>query len=329
VDKNEVMELVSEIESIEANDILNDTGFDVGEIEDMIRIAGGEEDVNTMESEVPEFGGRQVKSGDVYKLGNHRLLCGDAKKPWAYDKLLQGKKAHICFTSPPYNAGKFTIQRPGRGYVLKEESRYQGSNKDINDADVYLDLLMRSTKHMIENSSFVLVNLQSVRRNKVCIIEYLYNLKNKYVDTIIWDKQLSLPTFRKNLLEKRFEYIFIFKNSQNGKQADQVFGTKKFKKIQNVYVGLGNKKNKYKKINRATFPLHLPMYIIKEFSNNGEIILDPFVGTGTTIIASERLGRKCYGIDKDELSCSVAIKRWEDETGRKAKLITKRTQIKV
>jgi DNA modification methylase len=86
----------------------------------------------------------------------------------------------------------------------------------------------------------------------------------------------------------------------------------------NVIEGAIASENQFAKIHKATFPVYLPENIIKNFSRQETIILEPFAGTGTTIIAAEKLGRKCYGMELSPQYVDVIIKRWQDFTGKKA-----------
>ena len=88
--------------------------------------------------------------------------------------------------------------------------------------------------------------------------------------------------------------------------------------IQNVYDGSKQTQNEFSKIHRATFPVHVPEFVVENFSTGS--VLDLFNGTGTTLIACEKLGRKCFAMDMDPLYIDVTIERWEKFTGKKAEL---------
>ena len=123
----------------------------------------------------------------------------------------------------------------------------------------------------------------------------------------------------KNVLNSEFEYILIFapkKNPSRSINTNPFHGT-----IQNIYHGPLNSHNEFADIHRAVFPLHLPQFIIKNFTKKNDIILDPFLGTGTTLIAAEDSNRICFGMELDPAYIDVIIQRWENFTGKKAKLM--------
>ena len=121
----------------------------------------------------------------------------------------------------------------------------------------------------------------------------------------------------KNITNSEFEDILIFKNSDNPTGAitsgNQFRGT-----ISNAYHDTPQKANDIAKTHKATFPLHLPQFIINNFSLKNDLVLDPFLGSGSTLIACEQTGRTCYGMEIDPEYVDVIIERWENFTGQKA-----------
>jgi DNA modification methylase len=245
-----------------------------------------------------------TKLGDIYKLNNHILICGDAKEINNYKQ-----QSKITFTSPPYNLGKV---------VYSKVTKY--NNNSDNDID-YLDLLIQSTQNALENSEYVFYNVQHLSNNKIDLIEYLYNFKDNFVDTIIWDKKLAEPAMAEYVLNSRFEYIFIFSKKTNKrviKSGNYFRGT-----IDNIYTELGRRgvRDEYSKIHKAVFPTHLAEFIIKNFSLANDYVIDNFMGVGTSLIVCENLKRKSYGIELDPIYCDLIIDRWEKFTGQKAELV--------
>jgi DNA modification methylase len=92
--------------------------------------------------------------------------------------------------------------------------------------------------------------------------------------------------------------------------------------IKNVYDGAPNRNNEFSKVHAATFPIDLPEWAITSFTTNGAIVGDCFGGTGTTMIACEKLGRRARLMELDPKYCDVIVKRWEDFTGKKAELLS-------
>lgn len=256
------------------------------------------------QDDIPEVKGDPVtKRGDIWLLGDHRVMCGDSTMIDDVEKLMHGQKADITFTSPPYNAGK----------TPKENGKYHNDTDNKTDSD-YLDFLNSFTLNCLIVSDFVFSNIQSISGNKVALIGHLYKMQDNYADTIIWDKGSAQPAMARKVLNSQFEYIHIFSN-----KATRAIGQRDFRgTIPNIFT-MNSKKDKYfAKIHKATFLVALPEMFIKNFTEKS--CLDPFLGTGTTLIACEKTNRKCYGMELDEHYCDVIINRWQEFTGKKATL---------
>ena len=117
-----------------------------------------------------------------------------------------------------------------------------------------------------------------------------------------------------NVLNSQFEYIHCL-----SKKANRSIGTTKFRGTLSNVININKQSNNEFTENNATFPIELALYFVINFSN--KIVIDSFLGSGTTLIACEKTNRKCYGMEIDPHYCDVIIKRWEDFTGEKAKLI--------
>lgn len=255
--------------------------------------------------DVPEEVEPVAKLGQIYKLGEHRLMCGDSTDPQAMSDLMGGEKADITFTSPPYNAGK----TPNGN-----EQKYLNDSDD-KSADDFRELLNKFTNNCLNFSDYVFSNIQSLSGNKVALIEHLYDLKDKFADTIIWDKKTAEPAMARRVLNSRFEYIHIFSN-----EAKRTVGKRDFRgTIANIFELNSRQGKEYAKIHKATFPVQLPEYFIENFTESS--CLDPFGGTGTTLIACEKTNRKCFMMELDPHYVDVIIARWEKFTGKKAELL--------
>lgn len=281
-------------------DMLDDWGLDIPTVEEKKKEA---KDDGFSEDDGIE---RLVQPGDVWQLGRHRLICGDSTKAETYQRLMNGDVADLTFTSPPYNAATTATEAKS-----KKKSKYL--NDDDNRADdEYTDLLCQFTKQCLTHSQYVFVNIQSLSNNKLSLIDYLYCMKKYYVDTIIWDKQHAQPAMAKNVLNSQFEYIHIFSN-----KANRAIGVKEFRgTIPNVLNLPAQHKNEYSEIHNATFPVELVEFAVDNFCNNS--VLEPFGGTGTTLIVCEQLGKTCFTIELQPHYCDLIIARWQLLTGEKA-----------
>lgn len=270
-------------------------------------------DVDVEEAELTEDEKRNIEKrcnlGDVWKLGRHRLICGDSTDTETYQRLMEGVKADITITSPPYNVETGT----------SGETKYLSSTDSLADLD-YLNLLCDFTKNCIENSQYVFVNIQSLANNKIGIIDYLHRFKNYYADTMIWNKGGGAYPRVKNVLNSCYEYVHVF-----SEKATRAIGVKKFHgTINNVIDIPPQRNNEYFDIHNATFPVEFAEFFCKNFAD--KTVLEPFGGTGTTLVVCEQLGQSCYTIELDPIYCDVIIERWEKLTGLKAELVESKTQ---
>ncbi|GAG09417.1 unnamed protein product, partial [marine sediment metagenome] len=214
----------------------------------------------TDEDDVPEFPENPVSVlGDIWQLGNHRLMCGDSTSIDDVDKLMNGNKADITFTSPPYNAGK----------TPKESGKYKNDN-DSKTTSEYVSFLNDFTLLALQYTDFVFSNIQSISGNKTALIEHLYNLKENYADVIIWNKGKGQPAMARKVLNSAFEYIYVFSN-----EATRAIGKKDFRgTIANIFELNPNKGKEYAKIHKATFRVELPEMFIDWFVESS--VYEPF-----------------------------------------------------
>ena len=269
-----------------------------------------------IEDEIPDVPEKpKAKLGEIYKLGNHLLMCGDSTNIDDLKKLMNDKIADITFTSPPYNAGKTPTESK-----MQKTTKYNGNNDD-KPHEKYLKFLNNYLHNTMIFSKYSFMNIQSISNNKIALIELLHKNQNIYADTIIWDKMLSQPAMAENVLNSEFEYIHIF--SQKGNRA---IGTKQFRgTLRNIIHFQKQTKNEYHDIHNATFPLEMALHFVENFSIDS--VLDPFGGTGTTLIACEKLNRKCYMMELEPRYIDVIIDRWEKSTGKTAIKIKKGEKI--
>lgn len=289
---------LSEIAEID----MGDFGFDLFE----------NEETEVVEDEVPEEAEPVCKKGEVWRLGEHRLMCGDSTNAEDFAKLMDGERADIAFTSPPYNAGS---SEKLSGNTHTTTSKYQNSDDNLSNYD---ELLFKSTQNNIDFAKYAFINIQMLAGNKIVFCDFVENFKNQLCDIAIWNKNSTSPAQARRVMNSQFEFIFIF-NKDNPSRA---VGTRDFRgTVSNVNNMSPQRKNEYSSIHAATFSVEFAEYYVDNFSNKGDIVLDSFGGTGTTMIACEQLGRKCRMMELDPHYCDVIIARWEKLTGKKAEKI--------
>lgn len=267
------------------------------------------------EDEVPEKVEPKAKLGDIYQLGNHRLMCGDSTNIDAVEKLMNGEKADMVFTSPPYNSGNGGFK-----------SDYYGKKKDF-----YLEKTDSRTKE--EYVSFccdVLNNLSAILKSEECPVLWnvMYNSKSRndyglvvfgnaqpfsVQETICWNKGKGFPTASKGILSRDWELIFVLCKVQ------KYFSTQGPNEVRFARWDIPSEKQLQE--HGACFPVSLVDKALNDFSIKDQNIYEPFCGSGTTLIASEKNGRKCFGMELDPHYCDVIVARWEKYTGQKAVLL--------
>lgn len=242
--------------------------------------------------EQPDTIETDIVLGDLLEIGEHRLLCGDSTDSDAVAKLMDGKKADIAFTSPPYNAGKNV-----RGNF------YENDNDDKSNDD-YVKFLYDFTINTLNNSTYSFVNLQLLESNKHALIEYQYQLKEQIKDVLIWNKSQYPPHINKGTFGCKWEYVFAlcYESKSRG------FPCSWQGKYANVIETENASGNEFADIHKATFPIAFPSWIISKM-DFARSVLDVFMGTGTTMVASHQLKRKCYGMELDPKYCQVIIDR--------------------
>jgi DNA modification methylase len=259
------------------------------------------------------------KKGDIWKLGNHRLMCGDSTDAGDVALLMDGEKADICFTSPPYNMGRNSSFESAPNIAMKTGKAYNEYSDDLSDEN-YSTLLIKSCKNGLEHCDDVLFNIGVLSNSKKGIVAMLQEFQDNFFEILTWKKKTCLPLGMKSqngMVSHLCEPIFCFNKD----------GLRRFSHPQwqagcgrNIIETQNASGNEYAKEHAASFPVEFASEAIKMFSDNS--VLDLFGGTGTTLIASEQLNRKCYMMELDPHYCDVIIARWEKLTGNKAERIS-------
>ncbi|MGB0969829.1 MAG: DNA modification methylase [Mycobacterium sp.] len=310
--------LMSEVDALLADGFDADLlGFDDGELDAML---AAEPEPDVTEDEVPEAPADPVtKPGDLWLLGEHRVLCGDSTKAEDVERVMGGGKADLCFTSPPYGAGNVAKLRDHyvRG-AAKRESFYD-QHEDAPDG--WPKLMAGWFDAVRPVAECVICNVQMLADNKRHLVTWLADRVDDLCDVIVWDKVNAAPQMQSNVLSNAFEFCFVFGgNASRSIPFSNFHGT-----IQNVLRIDPRGKNDNADKHRAVFPVEFPAWFLGTLCPNAKSVIDPFLGSGTTLIAAEQLNRKCYGIEISPAYCDVIVTRWEALTGKTAKLAERET----
>ena len=287
--------LATELEGIEDID-MEDFGF---EIED-IGAEDPEVEEDDFEIELPEE--PKSKPGDIYLLGNHRLMCGDSTKIDDVEKLLDGVKADLLITDPPYNVD----------YESKSDKSLKIKNDNMKDEDFYkflYDAFVNAFTSLKDGASFY---CWYASREVINFSNALKDAGLSVKQELIWNKN-SLVFGRQDYQWKHEPCLYGWKETASHNfYADRTQTT-----VIDFDKPLKNGEHPTMK------PVGLFSYQIQNSSKKGDTVLDLFGGSGTTMIACEQLDRKAYLMEFDPRYVDVIINRWEEFTGEKAELLGK------
>jgi len=298
----------------ECNLDLGITGFDAPEIDNLMEaLVDSERDPA---DEVPEQADISIsRRGDLWTLGRHRLYCGDSTSPIDVQTLMKRRRADMIFTDPPYNVRIRSIQ--GRGKIKHREFAFASGEMS---PEQFTSFLVKWTKLAVEFSNdgsvhFCCMDWRHMSEVLAAGKEVYSELKN----LIVWVKSNA---GQGSFYRSQHELIFVFKNGDAPHQNNIELG-KHGRSRSNVWQYAGV--NSFRKDRLAELTVHptvKPVALVtdamRDCSRRGDIVYDPFMGSGTTILAAEKVGRRAYGVEIDPLYVDVAIRRWQEFTKRDA-----------
>ena len=291
---------------------LADLGFDLdltGFTHDELSLLNPEElpEGLTDEDAVPELAETSVSvQGDIWQLGNHRLMCGDSTSIDAVERLMAGAKADMVFTSPPYNADA----KAGQGDIFngkKSVKLYSDGYSDKLPSSEYVDFAASVLEVCFAvTDGFIFWNVSYNAKSRFEYIQQISGRLPYLVEQICWKKSSTIPF--KGSLMRDWEPVFLFSTNKQPVAVKEV--TSNFWQISNTGAQAENHK--------ACFPVALPEKGISIVANNTGLVFDPFGGSGSTLIACEKTGRHARLMELDPKYCDVIVKRWQEFTGKEA-----------
>ncbi len=326
---------LAEADSEKLGELLKSVQTDNENIKNLIEDIADKEGVSILDEPPPDPGPRideaeelrekwGVKEGQLWELGNHRLICGDCTREDVADKLIGDDIAKTIFTSPPYNTG---------GGAFK----YYSDNMSSDEFIEFNLVTVRNWAKYLDGYLFWDINYSKNSRWE--FIEILYRIIKesglRFLELIIWDKGPEpRPILFGGMLARQYEDVLLMANEETiireleyiallGTEKRAYFNKRTLRGVSNYWkIDPHGVENIQKESIQACFPLELPERGIKLTTLKDDIVVDPFVGSGTTLIACERLGRRCRAVDISPEYCAVTIQRWTDMTGREPKLIS-------
>jgi len=316
------------------------TGFSPDEIAALmpIEITEGLTD----EDEVPEAPSEPItKLGDVWILGNHRIMCGDSKSFADVDKLLNGLKINLAITSPPYASQRTYDEGSGFKPIHPDEF-----------VDWYKEIASNIMVNLKDDGSYfcnIKPNADGIKRELYVFDLVLSHVRDwgwNFADEFCWERN-GIPQQVVKRFKNQFEPIYHFTKGEwkfrpesvkhesksvpkaKGKGAGNTSAANRQGIVSavdgnEVIAGMAYPGNRLPTFQSealghpAAFPVGLPEFFIKAYTDAKDIVFDPFMGSGSTLMAAEKNGRFAYGTEISSIYCDVIVNRWENYTGKKA-----------
>jgi DNA modification methylase len=291
-DEQKLSDLLADLEK--GGQDLEDLGFESGEIDELLKDLEGESaQLEGDLDEIPEAPAEPItQPGDLWQLGEHRLLCGDSTNAEDVARLMGGAKADAVISDPPYGMN-YTGCGDGVQPGMRAEQRREVVPV-INDQE---DFDPMPTVELFGNPKEVLLWGG----------DWFYEHLPAGGSLVVWDKRASIEADA--IPGAPFEVLW-----SKQRRAREF--------IRHPWGGWNNKeKGDTERHHTTQKPIACMVYPIEKATKANDIIAEPFAGSGTTIIAAEQTGRKCYAMELSPAYCDVAVKRWEQATRRKAERI--------
>jgi DNA modification methylase len=297
------------------------TGFEMGEIDVMLEgFTSASKGGKDAADELPELnsGTRVAQQGDVWLLGRHRLACGDALDEQGYPLLMENRRAAAVFTDPPYND-------PIDGFVTRS-----GKTRHLKFAMAAGELSKEEfTEFLHKCFCLLLRNSDPGALHFICmdwrhspeLLTAADRVFAEFKNLCVWVKDTG---GQGSLYRSQHELVFVFKggktrhrnNVQLGKYGRYRTNVWQYPRVNSF--GKTNPEGEFTVLHPTVKPVSLVADAVLDSTARGDIVLDPFLGSGTTLIAAERVGRICYGIELTPAYVDLAIRRWQSFTGQAA-----------
>jgi DNA modification methylase len=290
------------------------TGFEVGEIDLILEDANRKPDTDDIFLG-PDVGPPVTQCNDLWILGKHRILCSNSLSKESYEALMGRQRADVVFADPPYNVA-IDGNVSGKGAVHHRE--FAMASGELTEVE-FVAFLARTLGHLVRYSRnrsvhFICMDWRHIGEISIAGKQ----LYDELLNVCVWVKDnAGMGSFYRS----RYELVFVFRHGK-GPHRNNIQLGRFGRNRTNVweYAGANTFSKQAEEGNLlALHPTVKPVGLIADAlldcSARGEVVLDPFLGSGSTLIAAERVGRLCYGIEIDPLYIDVAIRRWQKYTG--------------
>lgn len=322
--------------------MLSDVGFSSEELDQIFDLEVDEPELFDLEKELAKLDIKNIaaEKGDVYKLGDSRLMVGDSTLPADFDKLMNGEQTSLCLTDPPYILDYLHAKRGGKpttGFGAKKNRRYLETDVlPDNFTELWMSNVARYAKPdfsiiVYENWKNLRTIWQGLEDNgwkvKNMLVWHLpnrhqgFSAKYKFFSKHDIAMVAATGTVPYNHdeepdgLQEEYEtalYAIAGKPQWEGYQ-----GGKKYQPTDFIEYQASDEKSSGQGVIFGTKPIEILIPYIKVLTKRGDLVVEPFCGSGSTLIASTKLHRRCYIMEKSPVYAEVAMRRWEILTGLK------------
>ena len=263
----------------------------------------------TDDDEVPEDVNPVCQLGQIWKLGEHRVMCGDSTKAEDVAKLMDGEKADMVFTDPPYSVNYEIKQKEVLG--KKGYNHISGDNLSVdNISEQIWKPVFKNLYDIAKDDCSFYVTMPQGGDQMMMMMMMMMGEKWQIKHELIWIKKS--PVFSMGRLDYDYQHEPIM---YGWKKSHHFYGAGKY--VKSIW--------EIDRDSDGSHPTMKPVELIENAILNSSIkdmvVADYFLGSGSTLIAAEKTNRRCYGMEIDPHYCDVIIKRWEDFTGNKSELI--------
>lgn len=285
------------------------TGFSIAEIDGLVEGLSVEEPGDPADDLLPDTAPARCRNGDIWQLGEHRLACGDALDPAVVEQLSDGKRARAVFTDPPYNV-PIDGHVGGSGKTKHREFEFASGEMTTEE---FTDFLRQSFENMARHSHDGAIHFICMDwRHMTEMLDAGRAVYSELKNLIVWVKDNGgMGTFYRS----RHELVFAFKvgtaahiNSfelgQHGRYRTNVW---QYKGANSFKAGRMDELSMHPTVK----PVQMVADAIKDVSGRGDIVLDLFGGSGSTLIAAHKTGRRAFLCELDPVYCDRIIARWE------------------
>jgi DNA modification methylase len=294
---------------------ISSTGFEVAEIDLILRVHGDSDPAD----EIPEEEPRATTAfGDLWQLGEHRIFCGDSRLETSFSTLMEDRRAGVVFTDPPYNVAIDGFVS-GNGKIRHREfTMASGEMSSPEFTEFLMTSLARLANFSVDGSvHFVAMDWRHMSE----LLDAGLQVYGSLLNVCVWAKDNGgMGSFYRS----QHEMIFVFKGGK-GPHRNNIQLGKFGRNRTNVwrYPGANTMsrtggEGDLLSLHPTVKPVALIADALLDCSARGEIVLDSFLGSGSTLLASERVGRICHAMEIDPKYVDTSIRRWQRYTGQEA-----------